>query len=147
MGKMYRILVGRHHERKNPNEKGITYKAGENDIFESEKDMLKKNGIGGIAKFEEVAGSTQTVQNPWMRMDGETAKQFAERMRRLADEAEKTAEEESKQAHTKTEETGTPYEDMTIDELKKLANEEEINIKGARTKDEIIKMIREITEG
>lgn len=109
----YKVLAGRHVE----NDKRF-YKGGPNgDIFESDKNILKFNVKGFPPKFALVSA--------------------------LVEEAITPQAEENSPEPDGSEELDKDLLAMTLDELRAFAAEGEIDIKGLKTKDDIVRRIQE----
>lgn len=111
----FRILRGKHNQgERHPDGRPVIY--ARNDVVESETDLCKLNAGMATKKFERVDDSTP-LTNP--------------------DAAGKSVP---------SPETVDPNEDtfneMTVAELRQFAEQEEIDLGKARTKDEIIAVLR-----
>lgn len=155
----FRLLMGRHIEAKrdakgnimhgkptgqNPKGAKLTVSYNRGDVFDSPNDLDLMFNQPGSAKFERVVDAHQEV---WDR-NKETLAQFTKRMEG----------KESQQPATGTEPETTPvgeaakagfntaftdlYGSMTVAELKKHAEEEEIDLRGATKREEILKAIQ-----
>lgn len=102
------------------------YRAGQqgNDLIESDVDLCKKFHN----KFERVPDGDS------LKRPSETGRQYAERLRKMAEAAERDEAANADSADT--------YEAMNEKELRHLAQTEEIDLKGCKTKNEIIAAIR-----
>jgi hypothetical protein len=113
------------------------------DIVESDHDLREEFP----EKFMLVDELVVAQGSPFQRQPGETEEQFAERMVKIAERAKAAAAtggeaaEKSKREKNAIAEDDT-YTAMTIEELRKHAAEEEIDLGGARTRDQILRVLR-----
>jgi hypothetical protein len=107
----FRLIRGSH------NEGGKTYKKG--DTFESKSNLLLHNTPGVQPKFVKVK------RNP----------EYIEEAEPIA------AAKPAKPTHPTTEEDRATLESMSVNQLKAMAEEEEIDLDGATRKDDIIEKI------
>lgn len=163
----FRLLQGRHMDAT-----GKLYIAGHpgRDVIDTETDLCAKFNPPPTApnfprKFERVdqfadaaMAGYNTIHLDSHRQQGETRQQFAERMAQIARMAEEAALEEATQPDhvampppavpgiaTAVAREQPPVDDldrMTVQQLQELASEEEIDLKGARTKPDIVRAIR-----
>jgi hypothetical protein len=143
----FRLVAGKHYEGfscptcKGAKKKGddkcatcdgfgrVHRECSRGDIIETDRNLMAMFNSQGSIKFERADGL-----RPEDRRDGETAKQYAARLAALAAEAALAAAQEE-QGETAT------YEQMTVDELKRHAAAEEIDLGNAKSKQEIIKVL------
>ncbi len=129
----YRLLAGKHAQKEeNPQtgqKENKIYKRG--DVFESKHDLLKFNAGPGAMKFEKVedtqpakaAGTTRPPATPSREAVHGTPEPPPRNMNEFLAALDKMSEKD----------------------LRALAAEEEIDLKGAKTKDDILKAIRTAT--
>lgn len=111
----FKLLVGRHSVGSGLNRK--IYDAGKNNIVVSAGDLCKFNRPGTPAKFRKISDEDLTSKDPTVQ----------------------AAVNDTKPAGPAPEDT---LNSMTVPDLRKLAEEEEIDLSGARTKEEIMEKIR-----
>lgn len=116
MARRYRLLAGQHIQTDTD---GKERKHVQGEVFESEQDLLHHNAMGMRPKFEQV--------------DRLTPIGFAQAPQQSSSVA--TANLTDKEFDT--------LKVMSVDELKKWSKEEEINLGTAKTKEEILKTIKE----
>lgn len=109
--------------------KEVRYNPG--DEFEALVDLVKTQNRRGSIKFE-YAGRNVNPDDPFLRREGESARAFAARMAALADD------EETAPALPAADE----LDSMTVEQLRKMAKEDRVDLGTAKSKDEIIKAIR-----
>lgn len=135
----FRLLEGRH------NQGGVTYKKG--DKFYSNYDLRKLNGPGASKKFELISKpkASQPVAAPLSQAQAIRPKlvqpQVVEPVEEVEPEEEMEPVEEAEEAAPESEEEDD-LESLTVEELKDLAEAEEIDLNGARLKADIIAAIR-----
>lgn len=109
-----------------------------NDIIESDQRLDKRFNLGGHIKFELlIADTTSANQRVWDSTK-ETLEQFVTRM-------EKESNTGQRQPAGTVDLIGTVRE-MTIDELRQWAAQEEIDLRGAKTKAEMMKIVEQALE-
>jgi hypothetical protein len=130
----YRLLAGKHAQKEeNPETKHKEvkiYKRG--DVFESKHDLLKFNAGPGAMKFEKVEES----ENQPRRARTESPP---------PPPPHTVVETPAGKAPRNQQEFVAALEKMNEKDLRALAAEEEIDLKGAKTKDDIVKAIRSAT--
>jgi hypothetical protein len=126
----YRLLRGSHHETKwvqqgsEQVDEGTTYHKG--DLIETDDDLLKYNsGDARSPKFERVLEGTEQVPDTVEALEVERSRI------------------EQRIAELKGKPASDPLEDMTVADLRALADSEEIDLGEARTKAQIIEAIRQ----
>lgn len=132
----YRLLAGKHAQKEeNPETKQKEvkiYKRG--DVFESKHDLLKFNAGPGAMKFEKV----DDQENQPRRARTESASQTQQ-------QHHTSVETPAGKPPRNQQEFVTALEKMNEKDLRSLAAEEEIDLKGAKTKDDIVKAIKVAT--
>lgn len=129
----YRLLAGKHSQKEeNPETKQKEvkiYKRG--DVFESKHDLLKFNAGPGAMKFEKVE---------------EPPPRAASRAAAPPPEPPPPPEAKTIQPPPRNQqEYHAALDKMTEKDLRALAAEEEIDLKGAKTKEDIVKAIKAAT--
>ena len=153
----YRLLAGEHVQdipgTTGPNGLPLTQKFRAGDIFESHTDLEERLNSKDQAcdkKVERVYDSDPYTNSPpdpgsqWQKRADETPQQFAERVMKLAlaePSPPPPAPIPLATAATAVNFMAT-YEAMTVAQLKAYCESEEIDLKGARTKEEILAVLR-----
>lgn len=145
----FRVLQGLHIDTdpKNPGQDKI-YAPG--SIVSTPQDLVKRYNAPGSVKFERVDEyAVDANYNPLHRRPDETPEEYRTRMSELANAALEAATAEittSSQEEGENESlSASPeqvLETMTVDELTKHAQEEEIDLQGATKKKDIIRIIK-----
>lgn len=113
----FKLLRGRHVTGRAKERK--TFIAGKNDVIVTRHNLLKFNGAGVTPKFRKISDEDLGPA-----------------------QAQSTDMRNSQAPPPQKPEPNDALNDMTVDQLKKLADEEEIDISGAKTKAELIERIR-----
>jgi hypothetical protein len=123
----FKLLSGLHAQKEN----GIikTYKAG--DTFQSPSNLLRHNKPGTKPKYAGI-NVIEESSDPFTKRSTESAQEFAKRLSELAQRAEAMAKEAA---------LGV-YATMSLDELKKHVEEEEIDIGDAETREQILDVLQ-----
>ena len=150
----FRVLQGLHIDTdpKNPKEDKI-YAPGE--IVVTPQDLIQRYNAPGSIKFERVDEyAVQQNYNPLHRRPDETPEQYRARMSDLANAALEAATSATTSSSQGVDASGDEsveslsaspeqiLESMTVDELLKHAQEEEIDLQGATKKKDIIRVIK-----
>lgn len=129
-----------------PNDRTYTK---ESPPFYSSTNLLKLNAIGLPPKFALVGdgiASNVVSTNSLTRIVGESDEQYAARMKALAEEAARLAGGGKAPDPAKTASLMQTLEAMSFKDLQAWAAEEEVELKGAKTKEECLKIIRGVIE-
>ncbi len=145
----FRVLAGKHIEGKTPDGRQRVYKTG--DVVDSKTDLNKLNSPGAV-KFEKVDESTPAT--PYVGPGGEVVKSRkqleAEAVQQPQQAQAKTAgpttaaktPEHLEPLQTTSTTTLQPLDLMSVKDLVALAQAEEIDLKGATKKDDIVKTLK-----
>ena len=144
----HRVLGGQHIQR---DADGVERKYFPGEVFRNREKLYERYP----EKFEGVMpGVPSNYVQPTMQRPDETSEQFAKRMEALVADANKAMLESIQKEieRNKVEQPSVPavqavatdatFDLMTVDELRKFAESEEINLHGAKTKDAMLKVIK-----
>lgn len=112
--------------------------------FYSSTNLMKLNAPGMTPKFTHVLHEPQGTVSPLTKQPGENSDQYADRMRKLAEEATRLATSPSEKALEEKPPSAIypTLETMNAKELQQWAAEEEVDLKNAKSKEDILKVIK-----
>lgn len=140
----YRLLRGRHVEKVGEVAGKPVLKTYQADrrtdtypLIETDKDLSIFNGKGVAPKFEVVKEAAAPVYvDPTVRRPGETMQAYLVRLAEFQNQAKSSIDAAVKSV-----------DGMSLDELKEFADAEEIDLKGAKTVDEMRKTVKAALRG
>lgn len=121
----FRVLAGKHAEK---DKDGVSRVYVRGDIVDSKSDLTKLNAGPGAQKFA-------PVEEPSAKAAAGTP--VAQLHAKVAAPPAPPADELQKKLHA-------DLDKMTVEQLKAYAAEEEIDLKGAATKDQLLKIIKAV---
>jgi hypothetical protein len=144
----FRVLVGRHIEddpsgRRNPDGRPseVTYTPASPPFFSS-SDLSKLNARDMTPKFALIGMADSTMRDALVRMPTESAEQYAARLKQLAADATRLAASSSGPDVPTSWVPPATLDTMQLKELQALAAEEEVDLKGAKTREDVLKIFK-----
>jgi len=117
----------------------VVYTA-QTEPFFSNSDLTKHNQPGIPPKFLMVGSASVELHTPLVKAPGESDEQYATRLRKLAEEATRLAGVAS--PVTGPAFTVGQLDSMSLKDLQKLADEEEVDLKGSKTPADAARIIK-----
>lgn len=132
----FRLNTGKHQQKEDKTGKSRLYRQGE--IIETEADLSKLNTGGGTPKFERLEDRSERrrYEEPTPATTTPTVVPPSPASSPSLPQGTPSKATQSEAGYTESELAG-----MTVNELKELAAEDEIDVKGAQTKAELIKVL------
>lgn len=140
----FRVVAGKHHV-KQPDGKNKVYRPG--DVVDSETDLVERFNSkrpGFPKKFERVGEGDSDVPDPTRRRPDESLADFGARIMEMARQegAENSVlQATSNQIQQSPTATTEQLQAMTVQELQSLAAAEEVDLKGVKSKDAVLKIL------
>lgn len=138
----FKLLRGQHN-RKDPNNPKLRIKYRAGDIIESKTDLARKFGSRYQRVIEDVPSVSQAAQagfnTIYAAQPNESPEKTIAALRAKANELEAQLKNPKNLQKTGAVDTLT---NMKLEELRKFAQDEEIDLKNAKTRDEVLAIIR-----